>query len=127
MPLYDFVCPACGGVFEDLRRADAPDPACPGCGGTARRVPAVGRGYRADADWIGSVTLVADKDSRAPHVRAFLARPTRRTYRDWMRGEGIRPLEPGEGGRPGRAARQAVDMARREALERFAARRSGRG
>jgi len=121
MPLYDFVCAACGRVFEELVPADAPAPACPGCGGGARRRMSVGRGYRADADWIASVTRVADKDSQAPHVRAFLAHPTRTTYRDWMRGEKIRPLAPGETATRRRDAREAAQAASRAALERFAA------
>ncbi|MFZ5812845.1 MAG: zinc ribbon domain-containing protein [Thermodesulfobacteriota bacterium] len=123
MPLYDFQCRSCGRRFEELGAADAPAPECPGCGGETRRLVSVGRGYRADADWIASVAEVADKDSRAPHVRAFLARPTRRTYREWMRGEGIRPLEDGEGRCPRDAGREAARRVRREVWERFAARR----
>lgn len=125
MPLYDFSCPACGGVFEDLCPPHGPEPACPGCGGQARRLVSVGRGYRADADWIASVTRVVDKDNPAPHVRAFLADPSRATYRAWMRGEGLRPLEPGEGTRREDAARRACATSRREAMARFAARRMG--
>lgn len=123
MPLYDFRCESCGRTFEELGAADAPAPACPGCGGGTSRLVSVGRGYRTDADWIASVTAVADKDSRAPHVRAFLAQPTRRTYREWMRGEGIRPLEDGEGERPRDAGRETARRVRREVRERFAARR----
>ncbi|MDR2743883.1 MAG: zinc ribbon domain-containing protein [Desulfovibrio sp.] len=37
MPMFDFVCAACGAKFEDLVRGDAPS-ACPKCGaGGARR------------------------------------------------------------------------------------------
>jgi len=121
MPLYDFSCPACGGVFEDLGAPDGPDPACPECGGQTLRLLSVGRGYRADADWIASVTRVVDKDDPAPHVRAFLADPSRAAYRAWMRGEGLRPLELGEGTRREDAARRACATSRREAMARFAA------
>lgn len=121
MPIYDFSCPTCGGVFEDLGAPDGPDPACPECGGQTLRLLSVGRGYRADADWIASVTRVVDKDDPAPHVRAFLADPSRAAYLAWMRGEGLRPLEPGEGARRGDAARQACATARRQAMARFAA------
>ena len=31
MPLYDFVCPACGARFEELAFGDE-TPACPQCG-----------------------------------------------------------------------------------------------
>lgn len=123
MPLYDFQCRSCGRTFEELDAAEAPALACPGCGGETSRLVSVGRGYRADAEWIASVTEVVDKDSRAPHVRAFLAHPTRRTCREWMRGEGIRPLEAGEGIRPRDGGRETVGRVCREVLERFAARR----
>lgn len=32
MPLYDYVCAACGARFEDINAAEAPAPACPVCG-----------------------------------------------------------------------------------------------
>lgn len=32
MPLYDFVCRACGHAFEALVRPQHPDTACPSCG-----------------------------------------------------------------------------------------------
>ncbi len=123
MPLYDFHCASCGRTFEELGPADARPPACPACGGKTRRLMSVGRGYRADADWIASVTEVVDKDSRAPHVRAFLDSPDRATYRSWLRGERIRPLEEGEGKRPRDAGRETAGQVCREVLERFAARR----
>ena len=122
MPLYDFACRQCGCVFEAMAAMDGGDMPCP-CGGLAARLVSVGGGYRADADWIASVTAVVEKDSAKPHVRAFLADPSRANYRRWMRGEGIRPMEPGDFRRApdGRAER-----ARRETLERFAARRGQR-
>ena len=66
------------------------------CGGSAKRLLSVGRAWRADADWLPSVTAVVDKESSAPHVRAFLAEPSRANYRRFLRGEGLRPQEPGE-------------------------------
>lgn len=117
MPLYDFACGVCGRVFEAMAAMDGGDGVC-ACGGTARRLVGVGRAYRADAAWIESVAAVADKDSDRPHVRAFLAAPSRATYRRWMRGEGLRPLEDGELRRP-RPPDPAVGS---EVWERFAAR-----
>ncbi|EFL51702.1 regulatory protein, FmdB family [Solidesulfovibrio fructosivorans JJ]] len=39
MPLYEYECPACGRVFEELRRAgDESDAACPHCGQKASRI-----------------------------------------------------------------------------------------
>ncbi|MDQ7831647.1 MAG: zinc ribbon domain-containing protein [Desulfovibrionaceae bacterium] len=44
MPLYDYVCPACGHVFEELvsvRGGEAASPPCPSCGQAAtERQPA---------------------------------------------------------------------------------------
>jgi putative FmdB family regulatory protein len=31
MPIYEYVCRACGAQFEDIVSADAPAPACPKC------------------------------------------------------------------------------------------------
>ncbi len=43
MPLFDFVCPACGGMFEELTRGDGSPPPCPACGNaeTVRQQAAV--------------------------------------------------------------------------------------
>lgn len=39
MPLYEFECPACGRVFEELRRSgDEAEAACPECGQPAPRI-----------------------------------------------------------------------------------------
>ncbi len=39
MPLYEFQCPACGQVFEELRRAGDMSPAaCPQCGASAPHI-----------------------------------------------------------------------------------------
>lgn len=39
MPLYEFSCPACGRVFEDLRRVgDASPASCPDCGAASARI-----------------------------------------------------------------------------------------
>ncbi|MHC1791086.1 FmdB family zinc ribbon protein [Solidesulfovibrio sp.] len=39
MPLYEFQCPACDRVFEELRRSgDESEAPCPGCGTAAPRI-----------------------------------------------------------------------------------------
>ncbi len=119
MPLYDFACRNCGRVWEAATGVDEAPPACPSCAGRGRRLPSFGAGRREDADWIESVRDVVDKDNPAPHVQAFLAEPNRKTYAAWMRGEGLRPLERGEG----KKRPPETDALRREALERFKARR----
>lgn len=118
MPLYDFRCRACGTVFEAMAGMDEAEKDCR-CGGTADRCLGVGRGYRADADWLESVTAVVDKDATAAHVRAFLAEPSRGNYRRWLAGEGLRPLESGESRRPPAPGPELL----RETCARFAARR----
>ena len=38
MPMYDYVCAACGATFEELcRGGETASPACPVCGGTETR------------------------------------------------------------------------------------------
>jgi putative FmdB family regulatory protein len=120
MPLYDFACRACGRVFEAMAPMNGGDQPCT-CGGPAGRLVSVGRGYRADAAWLGSVAAVVEKDSDKPHVRAFLAEPSRANYRRWMAGEGLRPLEAGET-RGTRRPDPGPGLGR-EVLERFKARR----
>ena len=82
-------------LAEAMAAMDGGEGLC-ACGGSAKRLVSVGRGYRADSDWLESVAAVAEKDSDKPHVRAFLAEPSRANYRQFLRGEGIRPQEPGE-------------------------------
>jgi putative FmdB family regulatory protein len=118
MPLYDFECRVCGRTFEAMAAVEAGEGVC-ACGGSARRLVSVGRAYRADADWLESVTAVVEKDTAAPHARAFLADPSRANYRRWMRGEGLRPMEAGEFRRPPRTG----ETVRGEVLERFKVRR----
>lgn len=119
MPLYDFACTRCGARFEDMAPVDEPTHCCPACGHPAKRLLSIGQAFRADAPWIESVTAVAEKGSDKAHVAAFLAAPNRATYQRWLRGEGIRPQEPGE------CRRHAPDTSplRREVVERFRARR----
>ncbi|MFR8275133.1 MAG: FmdB family zinc ribbon protein [Desulfovibrio fairfieldensis] len=35
MPMYDFLCTACGEKFEELVAGDGASPACPKCGSNA--------------------------------------------------------------------------------------------
>lgn len=118
MPLYDFECQVCGRSYEALAAMDGGEGVC-ACGGSARRLVGVGAAYRADADWIASVTAVVEKDSPKPHVRAFLAEPSRANYRKWLQGEGLRPRDDGESRSV--PTRDGVGLA--EVWGRFAARR----
>ncbi len=44
MPIYEYQCPSCGHLFEQMVKMDAPTPACPQCAGTEvkKRVSASG-------------------------------------------------------------------------------------
>ena len=98
MPLYDHECPHCGMIFEAFAEVDQQIIPCPHCCGIkAKRVISWTGAYTSnqDADWIRSVREVVDKDG-GPHCQEFLKDPTRDNYRKWMKGEGLRPLEPGE-------------------------------
>ena len=96
---------------------------CPVCGKKAVRIISVAGQFCAnqDAPWIKSVLDVVDKSNPAPHVQEFVRNPNRATYKAWMKGEGIRPLDHTEHGGPPVAKRpDAPDMSgvTRELLER---------
>ena len=97
MPIYDYECEN-GHVTEWIAKPDEIEMKCPECGCLAMRIITASGEYlgNQDADWIKSVVDVVDKDSKAPHVREFMQNPTRKNYQNWMKGEGLRPFEPGE-------------------------------
>ena len=121
MPVYTWECPKCTKEFDIICSiTDRNKPIlCPMCGNPGHRIVSVGGGYTAneDAGWIKTVLEVVDKDSKMPHVTKFLKDPTRTNYKQWMKGEGLRCLEPGEPARPvedkGRMKRTVDFMARR--------------
>ena len=100
MPLriYDHESPSCGLIFEDIIDIETEIIPCKACGKGAKRVIGVSGCYTANdmTGWLPSVLAVVDKESSKPHVREFLKDPTRQNYKKWMKGEGIRPFEPGE-------------------------------
>jgi len=100
-PIFDHECKSCQHIFESIQPVDCEEINCPECGGKAKRIISCSGQNCAneDAGWIRSVLEVVDKESNAPHVRRFLKDPTRSNYKAWMKGEGIRPLENGEGKR----------------------------
>jgi len=59
--------------------------------------------------WLKSVVDVADHSSNAPHVREFIKNPTLDTYKRWMKGEGIRPMDYTEHGGPPQHKPREVD------------------
>ena len=105
MPIYDYECAACGHVHERIEHMnDQLSKKCPSCDLVqAKRIisaSGVWLGNDESAPWIKSVLEVVDKDSKAPHVQNFIKDPTRRNYRAWMKGEGLRHREPGEKSKP---------------------------
>jgi len=101
MILADFECPK-GHIHEALVESGRKAARCPACGRKARRIISAGRVYTGnqDAPWLKSVLEVVDRDSKAPHVQAFVHNPTRKNYHAWMKGEGIRPMDHTEHGGP---------------------------
>jgi hypothetical protein len=45
--------------------------------------------------WLRKTVEIVDKDG-GRHCQEFIKHPTRANYRKWMKGESIRPIEPGE-------------------------------
>ena len=98
MILKDFKCKTCDEITEFLVRTD-PVPGqqvCPICNGYAEKIFSVSFTAPVDSAWVSSVLEVVDKHSTDPHCTEFLKHPTRSNYKNWMKGEGLRPLEPGE-------------------------------
>jgi len=97
LKLYDYQCIVCNHVFEELGDDNAVI-YCKKCGCYTKRIISVPGGTNAnqDADWIRSVCEVVDKDG-GPHCQELLKYPTRDNYKKWMKVEGIRPYEEGEG------------------------------
>ena len=107
MIVCDYECQECGYVQETFITTMKRVPqvlTCVKCGGTAKRIISLSRTnhgvYNEDSGWLKSVREVVDKDPKKAHCQAFIKNPTRTNYKNWMRGEGIRPLEPGEKSRP---------------------------
>jgi hypothetical protein len=100
MPIYDYQCsnPACNEITESVESIDTECIICPKCHYMAARMfsPMGTVRFADDAAWLKTVLEVVDKDSKAPHVVAFLKDPTRSNYRAWMKGEELRPRDPAE-------------------------------
>lgn len=96
-PLYDFHCHRCDQTHEVFyKMADKPKTVlCPECGGESVSHPSIGAILGDEAAWLNSVTEVVDKNG-GEHCQRFIADPTRDNYKKWMKGSGVRPMEPGE-------------------------------
>ena len=126
MPIYDNECGKCGKVFEVIAGYEDEQRVCPECGGVSKRIIAAGGVNCANQDtsWLRSVVAITDPESTVPHVKEFRENPTRKNWRAWMKGEGIRPLENGENHVPyeKRTADDRGEIRTREMFERHRAR-----
>lgn len=96
MPVHDHQCTECGYIFEEVVKWDEYIKKCPKCDGPAKRVYLTFNGIKKeDPNWLNDTLEVVDKDGGA-HCQEFLKHPTRSTYKNWMKGEGLRPFEKGE-------------------------------
>jgi len=96
MPLHDYHCNACDLVFEEIVKWDERQVKCPNCQGASFRVYLNFKGIeKSTPDWLYDTLEVVDKDGEQ-HCQDFLKHPTKGTYKNWMKGEGLRPMEEGE-------------------------------
>lgn len=97
MPTYPFRCETCNREIEHVcRMAERPNRiACMVCGGVMTQVPSLPAVMGDEAAWLKSVTEVVNKDG-GEHCQRFLRDPNRANYKAWMKGENLRPMEPGE-------------------------------
>jgi putative FmdB family regulatory protein len=130
MPLYDYECVSCKQVVEIYAKADEKPGihSCPVCGNDMKRLLAWGgqNVFREEAPWIRSVLEVVAKDSHKPHTKAFLADPTRANYKKWMKAEGIRPYEEGEGRRRKKEQQEKERRFEKQMADKIARLRQGR-
>jgi hypothetical protein len=96
----DYECPECGTITEKIITGEIPATILCECGGNAEKIVSMRLTTPVDAGWLKSVTEVVDKNPAKSHCQEFLRHPTRANYKNWMKGEGLRPLEPGEPAMP---------------------------
>lgn len=102
MPIYDYQCTVCGNVEERIESIRKDTIKCAKCGKKSRRIISMSGVFTGneDAPWIRTVLDVVDKENPARHVQDFVKNPTRRNYKAWMKGEGIRPADHTDHGGP---------------------------
>jgi len=96
MPLHDYRCSSCEHNFEEFVKWDQYCVACPVCGQQAKRMYQCFNGMKSEnPTWLYDTLKVVDKDG-GKHCQEFLKNPNRDNYKNWMKGEGLRPIEKGE-------------------------------
>jgi len=122
MPLYDYECYNCENIEERIEKPDGPQEIiCGKCSGTMRRIISTRTPFDnlIDSPWLASVLEVVDKNPKKAHCQAFLKNPTRKNYQNWMKNEGIRPIDPGEKYLPKKTDTGKGSLFRQKMLERF--------
>ena len=110
--IYDFECRS-KHVTEHMVHWKQKKVSCSVCGKQAKRIISNGRVNMTQEtpSWLPSVLDVVDPTDKRSHVQEFVRNPNRATYKAWMKGEGIRPLDHTEHGGPPVAKRpDAPDM-----------------
>lgn len=105
MPIYDYQCEMCGLTEEHYVDPTNRMLPCPRCGCWARRIFSSGHTfanqgtniYSENPAWLKDTIQIVDKEG-GQHCQEFIRNPTRENYHNWMKGEGLRPLERGEKG-----------------------------
>lgn len=96
-PLYDYECPSCQAVFEQMAKMQEEMLACERCSAEAHRIISSQSTYRNDASWVSDCTVPFDKADSRPEVQAYLANPSdRNALKLACKVAGIRHAEPGE-------------------------------
>jgi len=95
MIIHDYMC-RCGYEFEVVVKWDEYTAHCPICENDAKRVYKGFKGIaHEEVEWLKDTLEVVDKEG-GQHCQDFLNHPSRRNYKAWMKGEGLRPMEEGE-------------------------------
>lgn len=104
MPIYEYECDKCGARSEHIHSIhEVLNLNCHLCeGGKIVKIIAASGQYlgNQDAPWTRSVLEVVDKENPARHVQEFVKNPNRSTYKAWMKGEGLRPMDSNVNGAP---------------------------
>ena len=100
MICYQFQCTTCGKITDEyFDMSNCPSSIQCQCKAIATKIISIPGANTANEspDWIKSICEVVEKDSDKPHCNEFLKNPTRQNYKNWMKVEKVRHLEPGEG------------------------------
>lgn len=119
MPIYLYQCGVCSYTEEHYNDYNTREITCEKCGKVSTRIISTSgvNTINEDAAWLRTVIEVVDKEG-GRHCQEFIKNPTRKNYKNWMKGEGIRPMDTGEGmGKPEKPDMKKIE---REVMQKFA-------